>query len=243
VSLDRRTLLAGAVAAAAAGAAQADTWEDLNRRGLLTDPAGLERYRADNERLRASGAKVDVVFMGDSITEGWQAKRPGFFRAGRVCRGVSGQTTPQMLLRFMADVVALAPCAVHIMAGTNDIAGNTGPMTAEMTQDNFRAMAAIARQHRIKVLLASIPPAAHFPWRPDVDPLPRIAALNAWLRRHARETGATYVDYHAALADASGAMKPGLASDGVHPTEAGYDVMARVAEPALARIGKRSAER
>jgi lysophospholipase L1-like esterase len=244
VSLDRRTLIVGAVAAplaAAAGAAQADGWEDLNRRGLLTDPAGLGRYRADNERLRASRARVDIVFMGDSITEGWEAKRPAFFREGRVCRGVSGQTTPQMLLRFMADVVALRPRAVHIMAGTNDVAGNTGPMTAEMTEDNFRAMSAIARQNRIEVLLASIPPAAHFPWRPDVEPVPRIAALNAWLRRYAGATGATYVDYHTALADASGAMKPGLASDGVHPTGAGYDVMARVAEPVLARLGKRSA--
>jgi lysophospholipase L1-like esterase len=108
-----------------------------------------------------------------------------------------------------------------------------------MTEDNFRAMSAIARQHGLRVLLASIPPAAHFPWRPEVETRPRIAQLNAWLRRFAAETGATYVDYHAALADAAGAMKPGLASDGVHPTEAGYDVMARVAEPALARIGRR----
>jgi lysophospholipase L1-like esterase len=239
VSLDRRTLLAGAVAAplaaAAGGAAHADAWEELNKRGLLSDPAGLGRYRADNARLRASGARVNVVFMGDSITEGWRAKRPGFFHAGRVCRGIGGQTTPQMLLRFMADVVSLKPRAVHIMAGTNDIAGNTGPMTAEMTEDNFRAMAAIARQYRVKVLLASVPPAAAFPWRPEVETRPRIAALNAWLRRFAGETGAAYVDYHSALADAAGAMKQGLAFDGVHPTEAGYDAMARVVEPLLAR--------
>jgi lysophospholipase L1-like esterase len=244
VNLDRRTLLAGAAAtpllAAAAGAAEADGWEELNKRGLLSDPAGLARYRADNARLRASAARVDIVFMGDSITEGWQAKRPAFFRAGRVNRGISGQTTPQMLLRFMADVVSLKPRAVHIMGGTNDIAGNTGPMTAEMTEDNVRAMSAIARQHRIAVLLASIPPAGRFPWRPEVEPAPRITELNAWLRRFASETGATYVDYHSALADAYGAMKPGLASDGVHPTEAGYDVMARVAEPALERVAARS---
>jgi lysophospholipase L1-like esterase len=242
VTLDRRALLAGALAAplAAAAPADADVWEELNKRGLLADPAGLGRYRADNERLRASGTKVDVVFLGDSITEGWKAKRPGFFRAGRVCRGISGQTTPQMLLRFMADVVSLNPRAVHIMAGTNDIAGNTGPMTPEMTEDNFRAMSAIARQHRIRVLLGSIPPAARFPWRPEVETRPRIAALNAWLRGFARETGAIWVDYRTVLDDGTGAMRPGLAADGVHPTEAGYDAMASLVEPILARLFKTS---
>lgn len=238
MSLDRRTLLAGAMAApfAPATPAHADLWEELSKRGLLTDPAGLGRYRADNARLIASRARIDLVFMGDSITEGWKAKRPAFFSPGRVCRGISGQTTPQMLLRFMADVVHLKPRAVHIMAGTNDIAGNTGPMTPAMTEDNFRAMTDIARQHGIRVLLASIPPADRFPWRPTVDARGPIAEINAWLRRFARETGAIYVDYHSALADGSGAMKPGLASDGVHPTEAGYDAMERVAEPVLAKL-------
>jgi lysophospholipase L1-like esterase len=239
VTLDRRAFLTGAMAAplaAASGAAHADVWEELNKRGLLSDPAGLGRYRADNERLRASGARVDIVFMGDSITEGWQAKRPAFFRKGRVCRGISGQTTPQMLLRFMADVVDLKPRAVHIMAGTNDIAGNTGPMTAGMTEDNFRAMAAIARHYRIRLLLASIPPAAGFPWRPGLETRRPIAALNAWIRNFARDSGATWVDYGAALDDGTGAMRPGMAVDGVHPTEAGYDAMASVVEPILARV-------
>ena len=243
MSPSRRTLIGAALAAplaVGARAAQADpSWEELARRGLLSDPAGLARYRDDNQRVRSSGVPVDVVFLGDSITEGWKAQRPAFFRPGRVCRGISGQTTPQMLLRTMADVVDLRTHAVHIMAGTNDIAGNTGPMTPAMTEDNFRAMSAIARQHGIRVLLASIPPAARFPWRPEVAPRGRIAEINAWLRRFAGETGAIYVDYHSALADAEGAMKPGLASDGVHPTGAGYDVMAAVAEPVLARIGRR----
>lgn len=234
MTLGRRAFLAGALAVSAAPAA-ADVWQQLAERGLLKDPAGLERYRADNERLRASGTRVGIVFMGDSITEGWQTKRPTFFRPGRVCRGISGQTTPQMLLRFMADVVDLAPRAVHIMAGTNDVAGNTGPMTARMTEDNVRAMSAIARQHRIEVLLAPIPPAAHFPWRPDVDPRPRIAELNGWLRRFARETNATWVDYSAVLDDGTGAMRAGMASDGVHPTGTGYDAMAQAIEPILAR--------
>lgn len=235
MSLDRRTLIAGAVAATLAAPARAgDAWQELAERGLLKDPAGLDRYAADNRRLRDSGARVDIVFLGDSITEGWKAKRPGFFRDGRVCRGISGQTTPQMLLRMMADVVDLKPRAVHIMAGTNDVAGNTGPMTAEMTENNFRAMSAIARQSGIRVLLASIPPAAAFPWRPGLEARGPIAALNAWLKAFAAGTGATYVDYWPAVGDASGAMRPGMAYDGVHPTEAGYDAMARVAEPILA---------
>jgi lysophospholipase L1-like esterase len=237
VTLDRRALLAGALAAPlAAGAAKADVWEELNKRGLLSDPAGLGRYREENARLLAGHAPVDIVFMGDSITEGWKAKRPGFFTPGRVCRGISGQTTPQMLLRMMADVVALKPRAVHIMAGTNDVAGNTGPMTAEMSEDNFRAMTAIARQYRIQVLLASIPPAGSFPWRPAIETRRPIAALNAWLRGFAHETGATWVDYGAVLDDGTGATKLGLAYDGVHPTEAGYDAMATVIEPILARL-------
>jgi lysophospholipase L1-like esterase len=241
VRLDRRALLAGALAAPlAAGAAKADLWEELNKRGLLTDPAGLARYREENARLLAGHAPVDIVFLGDSITEGWKAKRPGFFTPGRLCRGISGQTTPQMLLRMMADVVALKPRAVHIMAGTNDVAGNTGPMTPEMTEDNFRAMAAIARQYRIHLLLASIPPAAGFPWRPAVETRRPIATLNGWLRGFARETGAVWVDYWNVLDDGTGAMKPGLASDGVHPTQAGYDAMATVIEPVLARqFGRR----
>ena len=126
-------------------------------------------YAEDNAKLLASKAPVDIVFMGDSITEGWMDKRPGFFTRGRIDRGIGGQTTPQMVLRMMSDVVALKPRAVHIMAGTNDIAGNTGPMTAEMTQNNFRAMSDIARRNGIKVMLASVPPAAGFPWAPAIE--------------------------------------------------------------------------
>ena len=241
MEISRRSLVQGAfaaplAAAAAAAPAVAETWEEQWKRGLQEDFAGLRRYREENARLIASGTRVDIVFLGDSITEGWRDKRPGFFRAGRIGRGISGQTTAQMVLRMMADVVDLRPRAVHIMAGTNDIAGNTGPMTAEMTRDNFRMMAAIARANGLRLLLASIPPAASFPWRPGLETRRPIAAMNAWLRGFARETGATYVDYNPALADASGAMRPGFASDGVHPTEAGYDAMASVIEPVLARL-------
>jgi lysophospholipase L1-like esterase len=190
-------------------------------------------YADDNAELLASKAPVDVVFMGDSITEGWIDKRPGFFTRGRVDRGIGGQTTAQMVLRMMSDVVALRPRVVHIMGGTNDIAGNTGPMTAGMTTDNIEAMIDIAQRHRIEVLLGSIPPAAQFPWAPAIETRRAIASLNKRLERLARRTGATWVDYHPALDDGSGAMKPGFADDGVHPTEAGYDAMARVVEPVL----------
>jgi lysophospholipase L1-like esterase len=141
-----------------------------------------------------------------------------------------------MVLRMMSDVVALKPKAVHIMAGTNDIAGNTGPMTPEMTQNNFRAMSDIARREGIKLLLASIPPAASFPWRPGLETRQPIAAMNVWLKRFAHESGVTWIDYHPVLDDGTGAMKPGLASDGVHPTEAGYDAMATVIEPILRKM-------
>ena len=239
MNLTRRHLVRGSLAAPlalVATSALGDTLEEQCKRELLPhlDFPQLDRYRADNARLIQSGAPVDVVFMGDSITEGWKDKRPGFFTAGRIDRGISGQTTPQMVLRMMGDVVDLKPAAVHIMAGTNDIAGNTGPMTAGMTEDNFRMMSDIARAHKIKVLVASIPPAANFPWRPGLETRRPIAELNGWLKSFAVATGATWVNYHPVLDDGSGAMKPGLAYDGVHPTEAGYDAMATVIDPILA---------
>jgi lysophospholipase L1-like esterase len=193
-------------------------------------------YADDNAALLASKAKVDVVFMGDSITEGWFDKRPGFFTPGRVDRGIGGQTTSQMVLRMMSDVVALRPRAVHIMGGTNDIAGNTGPMTPQMSEDNVRAMTDIAQRQGIKVMIASVPPAGSFPWAPKVETRGAIAELNRRLDRLAHDSGATWIDYHPVLDDGSGAMKSGLASDGVHPTEAGYDAMASVVEPVLGRV-------
>ena len=193
-------------------------------------------YSEDNAALLASKASVDLVFMGDSITEGWFEKRPGFFTRGRIDRGIGGQTTSQMVLRMMSDVVALRPRAVHIMGGTNDIAGNTGPMTPQMSEDNIRAMTDIAQRQGIRVMIASVPPAASFPWAPAVETRNAIAELNRRLRRLAGEAGAIWVDYHPALDDGSGAMKAGLASDGVHPTEAGYDAMAAVIEPVLRRV-------
>lgn len=200
-----------------------------------SDWADLCRYRADNERLRAGPASGRrIVFMGDSITYIWGADDPGLFSGGVVNRGISGQTTPQMLLRFQADVVALQPAAVHIMAGTNDLAGNTGPNSAEDYRNNIRAMVTLAKANGIKVILASIPPAAGFAWKPALKPTPLIAELNAWLKSYAEAEGQTFLDYHAALATPEGALRPELTFDGVHPNHAGYQVMAPLTRKALA---------
>jgi len=245
MTFERRRFLGGALvaplmlAAAPALAKQSfkgGDWSQWFHDWFGRDFGMIGYYAEDNAKLRASREPVDIVFMGDSITEGWFDKRPGFFTRGRIDRGIGGQTTSQMVLRMFSDVVALRPKAVHIMAGTNDIAGNTGPMTAEMTQNNFRAMSDIASRHGIKLLLAPIPPAASFPWRPGLETRAPIAAMNAWLKRFARESGATWVDYWRVLDDGTGAMKPDLASDGVHPTEAGYDAMATVIGPILRRM-------
>ena len=237
MALTRRTLIGGALSAPLLMAAgQMETWEQRWKRQLTEDFAMLGRYADANRKLLAEKRPVDIVFMGDSITEGWVDKRPGFFRPGRVGRGISGQTTAQMVLRMVPDVIDLRPRGVHIMGGTNDIAGNTGPMTQEMTRDNIRAMTALAQHHGLKVILASIPPAASFPWRPGLETVRPIRELNAWLQSFAKASGATWIDYHRALATPQGAMRPGMAFDGVHPTEAGYDAMAAVAEPVLARV-------
>lgn len=233
---DRRHFLglaAGAALLPATACAQEESYEVKRQRQLATDWPWLGRYAADNAALAASGKPTDIVFIGDSITEGWVGKRPEFFRAGRVGRGISGQTTPQMVLRMMADVIAHRPKFVHIMAGTNDIAGNTGPMTPQQTHDNLAMMVMLAQAAKIGVLLASVPPADGFPWRPGLATVGPIRALNAWIKTYAAQTGAIFVDYTPALATPGGAMKPGFADDGVHPTAAGYAAMGAVLTPIL----------
>jgi lysophospholipase L1-like esterase len=200
---------------------------------LLTDWPWLARYRADNARLIASGAKVDTVFLGDSITEGWASTDPSFFSKGNVGRGISAQTSPQLLVRMHADVIALKPRVVHIMAGTNDIAHNTGPMTAQDSQNNLMAMCEIALAHKLRIVLGSVPPASKYWWQPATRPKPQALAMNQWLRDYARQIGAKYADYAAVLTDANGAVKPELAKDEVHPTPAGYAAMRPVAEAAI----------
>ncbi|WP_205691981.1 SGNH/GDSL hydrolase family protein [Caulobacter soli] len=187
------------------------------------DWAYLCRYRDENPAL--AGARPRVVLIGDSITENWKQRDPSLFVDGVVDRGISGQTSPQMVLRFYQDVIALRPRVVHIMAGTNDIAGNTGPTRDEQFQNNIKAMVDLAQAHGIKVILASIPPAKAFYSRPGVRPAERIRAWNVWLRAYAVERGLTFVDYYPVLADPEGGLKPELGGDGVHPSRAGYERM------------------
>ena len=205
----------------------------------LQDWPNLARYHADNEALPAvKDGEQRVVFFGDSITDAWgRSEKTGVFFPGKpyINRGISGQTTPQMLVRFQQDVVHLHPAAVVILAGTNDIAGNTGPTTQQMIQDNFTSMAEIARQSGIKVVLASITPAYEYGWKPEIHPVARIREMNAWLKDFCAKNGYVYLDYYSAMADEKGAMLPGYASDGVHPTAKGYAVMGPLAERAIAQ--------
>jgi acyl-CoA thioesterase I len=218
---------------ATGGAGAADT-VSATLAHLSGDWAALNHYREANAALKPDNSRV--VFMGDSITENW-AREPRFAANPHfVGRGVSGQTTQQMLVRFRADVIDLRPAVVHIMGGTNDVAENTGPETDAEIQDAIASMVQLALANHIKVLLASIPPAADIPWRPGLTPAPRISRLNAWIRAYAREVGVRYVDYWSVMATADGAMKAGLADDGLHPNSAGYAVMEPVMLAAVSSL-------
>jgi lysophospholipase L1-like esterase len=199
---------------------------------LARDFADICHYKSDDAAI-LKGAHPKAVFMGDSITEGWGAGDPSLFTHGVVDRGISGQTSPQMLLRFYQDVVALQPKAVHIMAGTNDLAANTGPSSPDDFKNNIRAMVDLATAHHIQVILASILPADRFPWRPDIQPAEQIRQLNAWLRQFADQHKLTYADYHSSLTAPSGAFRPELSNDGVHPNSDGYAAMRPIADAAL----------
>lgn len=215
------------------------TMEKASENGTVfaRDFAQLCQYRTQNaELMKAGNVAPRVVFMGDSITEFWGQKDAAFFTDGKVDRGISGQTTSQMLLRFRQDVIELHPQAVHIMAGTNDVAGNTGPATLEQVEGNLASMAELAKAHGIRVILASVPPAAHFPWRPGMQTVPTIQALNRWIKDYAARHGFTYVDYYGAMATPEGGMRAGLAEDGVHPTREGYKVMEPLAEAAIQAV-------
>lgn len=202
----------------------------------LADWPRLGRYRADNAQLAPPApGQPRVVFYGDSITDAWGRAKDTTFFPGKpyVNRGISGQTTAQMLLRFRQDVIGLRPAAVVILAGTNDLAGNTGLATLPMIEDNFRSMTELAQAHHVRVILASVLPVSDYPWHRGLQPADKVRALNAWLRQYAAARGATYLDYYSALANAQGGMDPRLASDGVHPTPAGYAVMAPLAQQAI----------
>ena len=202
---------------------------------LRNDWAELQRYRQANAELRPPApGEQRVVFMGNSITDVWARYFPAMFPGKPyVGRGISGQTTPQMLVRFRQDVLALQPAVVVILAGTNDIAGNTGPATLAMIEDNFMSMTELAQRNGIRVVLASVLPVYDYPWRPGLTPAPKIAALNAWMKAYAARVGAVYLDYYTAMVDERQGLRSDLTYDGVHPTEAGYRVMAPLADHAI----------
>lgn len=199
------------------------------------DWANLCRWRSANRAIidgRASHPAV--VFIGDSITENWARADTAMFSGDRAGRGIGGQTSAQVLVRFPEDVVALGPKVVHIMAGTNDIAGNGGPTTLAQVENRIATMAEVARAHGIAVIIGSVPPAVDFFWNPGLEPARHIVALNHWLKDYAARHGFLYVDYHAALADPrTGGIKPGLSNDGVHPNRNGYKIMKPLAEQAI----------
>ena len=199
------------------------------------DYANFARYRAANAQLAAPArGEKRVVFMGNSITEGWVKYFPAMFPGKPyIGRGIGGQTTPQMVVRFHADVVALKPAVVVILGGTNDIAGNTGPSTLEMIEDNVMVMTEIAQANGIRVVLSSVLPVFDYPWKPGLTPAPKIVALNAWMKAYARRVGAVYLDYHSAMRDDRDGLRAGLGDDGVHPNEAGYRIMSTLAESAI----------
>lgn len=200
----------------------------------LLDFPNLARYRDDNAKL-PEHEKGRVVFMGDSTTDGWGRGGGSEFFPNKpyVNRGISGQTTGQMQLRFRQDVIGLHPEAVVILAGINDIAGNNGPASLDVVEDNLRSMAELAKANHIRVILASVLPASAFPWRPGYKPAAKIRALNEWIRRYAHDNKLVYLDYYSAMANTEGGLDPELATDGVHPTAAGYAVMTPLAQKAI----------
>ncbi|NYF91675.1 SGNH/GDSL hydrolase family protein [Tunturiibacter empetritectus] len=213
-------------------------------RAKLADWPQLGRYRVDNATLEPVPAgEQRIVFYGDSVTDFWGRREDtGEFFPGKpyINRGIIGQTTAQMVLRFRQDVIDLHPDAVVILAGTNDIGVKTGPMTPEMTEDNFRSMAELAKANGIQVILASITPTLDYPWRRGLAPVPKIKALNDWLREYCVEHSLTYLDYYSAMVDATGGMKPGISFDGLHPNAKGYAIMTPLAQAAIDKtLGRR----
>jgi lysophospholipase L1-like esterase len=206
------------------------------------DWANLNRFKEENLKIGLPKENEDrVVFMGNSITEGWIREVPEFF-AGRpyINRGISGQTTPQMLIRFRQDVIKLQPKVVVILAGTNDIAGNTGPSTLEMIEDNLYSMTELAQVHGIQVVLCSVLPAVDYPWRPGLNPAPKIRELNRRIKEYAQNHHVIYCDYFSAMADENNGLPKKLSEDGVHPNKEGYALMAPLVESAISEALNRT---
>ncbi|HZP06386.1 MAG TPA: SGNH/GDSL hydrolase family protein [Terracidiphilus sp.] len=226
--------------ATTANAAHTGAYWTKHDQGLLVDFGDLAHFKDADAALGPPAAGEDrVVFMGDSITAGWKLAE-SFPGKPYVNRGISGETSPQMLVRFRQDVIDLRPRVVVILAGTNDIAGNTGPMTAEQSEDNLASMADLATANGIRVVLCSVLPSFDFPWNPGQQPAPKIAALNDWIKTYAAQKGLPYVDYYAAMKDDRGGLPATLSRDGVHPLPAGYAIMTPLAEAAIEKALKGS---
>jgi lysophospholipase L1-like esterase len=210
--------------------AQFKEFNEANRLRGAGDWAGRCTFVSANAAAVSDPTPPRVVFMGDSITQNWGLADPTFFTHGILDRGISGQTSEQILVRFRADVVALRPKIVLILAGTNDIAGNTGPTSAQNFKNNIMSMAETARANGIEVVLCSIPPTAAFNWRPQIDPKPRINQLNAWLRSYAMQSHSKFIDYYPLLAGPGGEFRADLSNDGVHPNRNGYRLMRALVE-------------
>ena len=205
---------------------QAQDWPNLNK--YQKENAILEKPVAEKKR---------IVFMGDSVTEFWSTVYPEFF-SGKpyINRGISGQTSPQMLIRFRADVIALNPSVVLLLAGINDIAGNTGPSTLEMITNNIISMAELAKANHIKVILCSVLPAFDFYWKPGSYPAEKIVTLNTMIKKYADANGIQYVDYYSAMVDERKGLKAAYSNDGAHPNKIGYEIMNPLAEKAIAKV-------
>lgn len=201
----------------------------------------LDRYAEANAALPAPAkGEKRVVFIGNSITDGWPNAHPDFFKSNNyVGRGISGQTSPQLLSRFRQDVINLKPVAVLINIGTNDVAQNTGPYNEEFTLGNIMSMAELADANGIKVILSSVTPAGEYPWRKEIKDVPqKIMSLNAKIKAYAKEKGFSYIDYFSVMCDENNALKSNLGSDGVHPNEEGYKIMEATAKKVIDKVIK-----
>ena len=209
--------------------------------GYSQDWFGLNRYQADNERIIASGDYPEVVFMGNSITDNWAYFHPDFFNSNNFCgRGISGQTSSQMLVRFTADVIALHPKAVVIMAGTNDVAHNDYWVAPDKVVDNIVAMCNIAQVNGIVPIISSIPPCSEFPWRKEIsNPGQTIVDINKSLKAFADANGIVYVDYHSALTDEKLGLPKALSNDGCHPLPDTYLTMEEMVLEAIGNALKK----
>jgi lysophospholipase L1-like esterase len=205
------------------------------------DWAQLKEFQKANLELEMMPSEERVVFFGNSITIGWLQTMPSFFKDRPfINRGIGGQTTPQMLVRFRQDVLDLKPKVVVILAGTNDIAGNTGPMTLDEILGNLKSMVELAKANNIEVILCSVLPASDYPWRPGLEPNKKIPALNVMIKEYTKTAEVHYLDYFSALVNDDNGMDSDLAHDGVHPTKAGYEIMAPLAFKAINEVLQKS---